>query len=324
LPLSLFLLLAGSQNKTAENYDSLKIENSILKVLVYFDIFNYPLTEKEIRSFLDNPYDEDEFINSFNALLRSQKIFQLKEFYSLQRNLSLAERRRKGNELARTLLTRAEKIAKLFYKFPYVRAVGVSGSVSKNFADENSDIDYFIITKANRLWIARTLLHLLRKNPFLKDRNEHYCMNYFVDEEDLLIEEKNVYTATELFTIIPMAGNGSMKNFFEANTWSVDYFPTLALPIVKEDIKKPSLPFKKLVELMLNNKLGNSLDNYLMRLTTRRWKKKENEERLNTKGERMGLKTGKHFSKPNPIFFHDWFIAKFEKKMEEKKKEWGL
>ena len=53
--------------------------------------------------------------------------------------------------IAATLLARAEKIAKLFYKFPYVRAVGVSGSVSKNFADENADIDYFIITKANRL-----------------------------------------------------------------------------------------------------------------------------------------------------------------------------
>jgi len=302
----------------------LKIENSILKVLVYFDIFNYPLTEKEIRSFLDNSCDEIEFNNSFNQLLRSQRIFQLHEFYSLKHDLSLADRRRKGNELATILLAKAEKIAKLVYKFPYVRSVGISGSVSKNFADENADIDYFIITKANRLWIARTLLHLFKKNPFLKNRNEHYCMNYFVDEEDLLIEEKNVYTATELFTIIPMAGNGSMKKFFKANTWSFSYFPNRGLPTVKEDIKKSSPWFKKLAESILNNKLGDSLDNYLMRLTTRRWKKKEDEQRLNTKGERMGLKTGKHFSKPNPIFFHDWFMGKYEKRIEEKKKEWGL
>lgn len=302
----------------------MKVENSILKVLGYFDIFNYPLTKKEIGSFLDSTYDEIEFTNSFNQLLRSQRIFQLHEFYSLQNDMSLVERRKKGNELATTLLIKAEKIAKLLYKFPYVRAVGISGSVSKNFADEKADIDYFIITKANRLWIARTLLHLFKKNPFLKNRNEHYCMNYFIDEEDLLIEEKNVYTATELFTIIPMAGNGSMTKFFRANPWSYGYFPNRELPTVKKDIKNPSPWFKKLAESLLNNKLGNSLDNYLMRLTSRRWKKKEEQELLNTKGERMGLKTGKHFSKPNPIFFHDWFIDKYEKKLIEKKKEWGL
>jgi hypothetical protein len=62
----------------------------------------------------------------------------------------------------------------------------------------------------------------------------------------------------------------------------------------------------------------------LLNLTTRRWKKKEDEKRLNIKGERMGLKTGKHFSKPNPIFFHDWFMAKYEKNLEQKKREWRL
>ena len=54
-----------------------------------------------------------------------------------------------------------------------------------------------------------------------------------------------------------------------------------------------------------------------MKLTTRRWKIKEVEKRLNTKGERMGLKTSKHCSKPTPIFFHDSFLKKYEKRMLE-------
>ena len=70
-------------------------------------------------------------------------------------------------------------------------------------------------------------------------------------------------------------------------------------------------------EFVLNNRLGNWLDNYLMKLTTRRWKTKEEEQRLNTKGERMGLKTGKHFSKPNPIFFHDSFLETYKKRITE-------
>lgn len=293
----------------------MKIENSILKVLVYFDLFRYPLTPGEIISFLEQPAGGKEFNEALDHLLRSQKIFKLDEFYSLQNDRSLALRRKKGNEQAAFLLAKAGQIANFLYKFPYVRGVGVSGSVSKNFADENADIDYFIITKANRLWVARTFLHLFKKIPLVKNRHLHYCMNYFVDEADLVIEEKNIYTATEVFTLIPVAGNGSMKTFFETNTWSCHYFPNRSLPSVKAELKKHNWWFKTLAEFFFNTKLGDWLDNYFLDLTTRRWKRKEDEHRLNTKGERMGLKTGKHCSKPNPIFFHDWFMKTYEEKL---------
>ena len=284
---------------------------------MYFDIFRYPLTRKEIESFLDQPFPGQKLSESLDDLLSSGRIFQLCEFYSLHNDISLAEIRRKGNANAEILICKAKEIAKLLYKFPYVRAIGLSGSVSKNFADENSDIDYFLITKANRLWIARTLLVFFRKNPFLENRHKYYCMNYFVDEADLVIKEKNIYTATELFTLIPLAGNGSLKKFFEKNSWSHSYFPNWSLPVVKEEINFPDPWFKKLIELVLNNRFGNWLDNYLFKITAARWQKKEEEKKLNVKGERMGLKTDKHFSKPNPIFFHNSFIETYKKRIKE-------
>lgn len=301
----------------------MEIEKSILKVLVYFDIFHYPLTSQEIKSFLDRSVVDKDFTKTIDELVLAKKIFRLDEFYALQNDPSLIERRKKGNEQAAILLMKARQIASRLYKFPYIKAIGVSGSVSKNFADEHADIDYFIITKANRLWIARTLLHLFKKSPFVKNSDRHYCMNYFIDEAELLIEEKNIYTATEVFTLIPVAGNGRMKKFFLANEWSHSYFPNRSLPPVKEDVKRSRSWLKNLAESFLNNKLGDWLDNYFMKLTTKRWKKKEEEQKLNTKGERMGLKTSKHCSKPNPIFFHDWFMSKYERRLEEMEKEWN-
>lgn len=301
----------------------MKIEISILKVLVYFDLFRYPLTSNEIRSYLDQPAKENEFNQVLDELVSAKKIFLINDFYSLHDDAALAERRVQGNKRAALLIVKAEKIAHLLYKFPYIRGIGLSGSVSKNFAEEDADIDYFIITKANRLWIARTLLHLYKKNPFLKDRKHHYCMNYFVDEAELTIEEKNIYTATELHTVVPMAGNGSIKNFFETNAWSHNYFPNRALPLVNGDLKKHGSWYKMLAESILNNKLGDWLDNYFLKLTTRRWKRKEDEQKLNTKGERMGLKTSKHCSKPNPVFFHDWFMNMYEKNIHEWTKKWA-
>lgn len=295
----------------------MKNKSSILKVLIYFDIFQYPITRAEINSFLDVPLNEIELKNLLNDLIDEKRVYLFEEFYTLQNDSSLAERRKKGNAYASDLLAKGYKIGKFIFKFPYVRAIGISGSVSKNFADEAADIDYFVITESNRLWIARTILHIFKKIPFVKNRHCYYCMNYFVDEAGLTIEEKNIYTATELLTLIPVAGNGSLKSLFEKNSWAFHYFPNRKAPVIEEEINFPDPWLKRTIEYLFNNKIGNWLDNYFMNLTTKRWKKKEDEKRLNTKGELMGLKTGKHFSKPNPIFFHDWFMCKYEKRLNE-------
>ena len=302
----------------------MKLGESILKVLVYFDQFNYPVTAAEIRTFIVQPVSEEELDAALTDLLSRKYIFQLGEFISLQDNYALVERRRNGNRRAGELLLKAKKISKLLYRFPYVRAVGVSGSVSKNFADEEADIDYFVITKANRLWIARTLLHLYKKIPFVKGRNQWYCMNYFVDEAILQVEEKNIYTATELVTLKPMYGNGAMKNFFEANQWAAPYFPNLDFSTITQTNRVSPGWLKRISEFMLNNKIGNWLDNYFFRLTTKRWQLKEIQGRLNTKGELMGLRTSKHCSKPNPIHFHDVFLEKYNKRIEEERCKWNL
>jgi len=302
----------------------LKPEESILKTLVYFDIFNYPVTRGEIRLFIDQPLSVEEIDTSLVQLLLQRNIYQLDEFISLQNNYSLVERRRKGNQQAAILLNKSRKISKLLYNFPYIRGIGVSGSVSKNFADENADIDYFIITKADRLWVARTILHLFKKIPFLRGRNQWYCMNYFVDEAVLQIEEKNIYTATELITQKPMHGAESINNFFSANEWAFAYFPNFHFSNIDKSSKSSSHPIKKIIEFIFNTKMGNWLDDYFFRLTTKRWLLKEKQGKLNTKGESMGLKTSKHCSKPNPVFFHDQFLEKYESRLKKEMIKWEI
>lgn len=313
----------NENRRLRQSEDAANTEKSILKVLVYFDFFKYPLTKNEIHRYLDKIITSESLEFMLEKLKESRHIWMHDEFFSLQNDYALVERRRNGNKRAAGLLIKARKISRLLYKFPYVRAIGISGSLSKNFADETADIDYFIITKANRLWIARTLMHLFKKLPFLKKRSQFYCMNYYIDEAQLLIEEKNVFTATELVTLMPVEGNGIMKRFFDANEWALSYFPNVYFPEVKNITTKEKW-LKKIGEVMFNNKVGNWLDDYLMRLTTKRWKLKEQQGRLNTKGERMGLKTSKHFSKPNPIFFHDHFMSRYEKNLEEMKLKWKL
>ena len=289
---------------------------SVLRVLSYFDMFDYPLTRDEIGQFMDrrvSPYELDRVLST---LADSSLVMFHKNYYSLRNVIGLVKRREAGNERAAHLLPRAMRISSFLYQFPFVRGIGISGSLSKNYADESADLDYFIITKANRLWIARTLMHLFKKLTFLVGRQHDFCMNYYIDEEALSIQEKNVFTAVEIATLIPVCGNGSMENFFQANTWIGSYHPNYVVDVESRRNSKSTL-LKKSFEQLINLFPANSVDNFLMRITSRRWKKKEEKRKLNSSGRRMGLHTDKHFSKPNPDFFQKRIVEFYERKCAE-------
>jgi hypothetical protein len=296
-----------------------KAEQSIIKALAYFDIFNYPLSQEEIYDFLDEPVTKEVVMATLLQLVEEKRIFSLGNFYSLQADVALHTRRTMGNHKAEILLRTAYKVGGFLYQFPFVRGIGISGSLSKNFADQHTDIDFFIITRSNRLWIARTLMHLFKKLTFITGHQHWYCMNYYIDEEALRIEEQNIFTATELITLIPVCGNGTMDKFYHQNNWVAEYFP-------HQEVRRQSMLlrrsgwFKKTMEWLLDNRLGNAIDNIFMRITARRWQKKEELQKTNDHGVRLGLCTGKHFSRPNPHFFQKKVLDSFEKKIAEQKR----
>jgi hypothetical protein len=299
----------------------LNLETSILKVLAYFDLFEYPLLKEEIYLFLDRRADGNDFKTSLAKLSGDGSIFRFNEFYLLKNEPALVKKRIKENAQARTLLTTADKISKFLSRFPYIKGVGISGSLSKNVANEQSDIDYFIITASNRLWIARTITHLFKKLTFITGHQHWYCMNYYVDEVGMQIEEKNIFTATELITLLPVCGNGTMQKFFKENDWANTYFPNYRLNVTNPPVKSFHTGIKKLTEFLFNNKFGDWLDNYLMKLTKNRWQQKEGQQKLNIKGARMGLSVSKHCCKPNPSFFHASILSRYASRLAEIEKQ---
>jgi hypothetical protein len=302
----------------------IKLKTGILKVLAYFDLFDYPVSAEEIRFLLDCPVEKKELLQDLEKLVQSQFLFRFGEFYSLTDDPSSAKKRLDGNQRAKPLISIGSRIAAFLFWFPFVRGVAISGSLSKNFAEVNADIDLFIITKANRLWIARTLLHLFKKLTYLTGNQHWYCMNYFIDEEALLIEEKNIFTATELITLMPKFGAEAFVQFFQANDWANLFFPNYQVKW-RESLNCPgrSGRIKKAMEFLFNNRLGDRLDNYFHRLTARRWSTKEEKHQLNMRGNRMALKTGKHFSKPNPVFFQEKLLTRYRKNLSKWEEKWA-
>jgi predicted nucleotidyltransferase len=290
------------------------VKQDILATLSYFDIFDYPLVQTEIFQFLRHVYPQKEFTEALQELCIENWIYKLDEFYSLQDNYSLVVRRKDGNARAKNMLKTAEKIAALLSKFPFVRGVAVSGSLSKNFADKDSDIDFFIITAKNKLWLARTFMHCFKKFTFLVKKQEWFCMNYYIDEEVLQIKEKNLFTATEVATLLPLRGINSFQQFYMSNKWSRNYLPNHVLRIsYVDEVKKPLL--KKAVEFIFSNPLGNLLDILLMKLTSYRWLKKKEQRKLNKRGFVMGMDVSRHYAKPDPESFQKKLVETYEKKI---------
>jgi hypothetical protein len=298
-----------------------KTESSIVRILAYFSIFQYPLSRDEIKKFLHTPADIVFLDNSLTHLVEKGSIFKTDGLYSLEPGIAIVNKRRQGNLRAEKLLPKAMRIGKFLSAFPYVRGIGISGSLSKMYADKNADIDFFIITRANRLWVARTLMHLFKKLTFLTGQQHFYCMNYYVDENALKLEDQNIYTAVETITLLPVKGE-SMHDFFVANSWVREWFAGYGVK-QNESRHQPRQSWtKKLIERMLNNSFGDRLDNYLMNWTTRRWQKKKQKGKLNHEGKTMDLITGKHFARSNPAHFQEKVLDLYNEKIAAMKTRW--
>jgi hypothetical protein len=291
------------------------IRQHILKTLAYFDYFNYPLTNEDIRSFLPQRCNQTVIDEMLSLLLNENIIFKTDHFYSLQNEPLLAKKRRDGNQRAVKQLAIAKKVARLLGYFPYVQTVAVSGSLSKYYADEKADIDFFIITSANRLWIARTSMHFFKKFSYIAGKQHWFCMNYYVDDMGMNIQEKNIFTAMEIVTLLPMQGTDHFKNFIAANAWINNYFPahiisTCSVPEIKKSF------IRKCVEKIFNSKLGDATDKWLMNVTDKRWKRKTQRGKINDHGARIGMMVNRHFSKPDPKNFQAKVVQQYESKVK--------
>jgi hypothetical protein len=293
------------------------LKHSILKVLTYFDIFSYPLLQNEIHYYLDQQTSPEALPPALGQLTDAEIIYCIEGYYSLRNDAGLVHKRIEDNTRAEALLPKARMVCNFLSYFPFVRAIGISGSLSKNVAYPGADFDYFIITKANRLWIARTILALLSRCSAIVGKQEWLCLNYFIDESCLQIPEQNIYTATEIFTLILTRQNPTSQLFLEANNWVNQFYPNYRHKrSALQACASPNL-VKKAVETRLGLALINTVDNWLMNWTISRLKKKKESGELVLKGKELQLPlSDKHYCKHNPAYFQEEVLNAYAKKMD--------
>ena len=292
------------------------VKADIVKTLVYYDVFSHPLLVEELRQHSGiTPLPAlAVFQAAVDEMVADGQLYPCGRFFSLHNDNSLAEKREQQNQLANTYMDKALKRARFIWKFPFVEAVYLSGSMSKGVMAPDGDVDFFIITKPGRLWIARTLL-ILYKKLFLLNSYKFFCVNYFIDTDHLQIEERNMFTATEVVTLVPACDNGWYAPFLEANSWVKEYYPNFEPRKVAQDVQNTRSVRKSFLQGLLNNGLGTSLDKLFLRLTLKRWQSKFGH--LGQQDFDVAMKSRTYVSKHHPQNFQRRVIEAYETGMQD-------
>jgi hypothetical protein len=159
-------------------------------------------------------------------------------------------------------------------RFPFVRGIMVSGDLSKNATNQDSDVDFFIVTEPNRLWIARTLLIIFKKTVLL-NKKKFFCLNYFATSDHLVLDDQNIFLATEIAHLKPLYNADLFFHYLEVNNWIKRFFPNF-------DIHQFDLPktgnraslLQRLLELPFVFIPADKLDTYLLKKMRAVWKRR--------------------------------------------------
>lgn len=247
----------------------------VLRTLLYYDIWRYPLSLGELHAFLPSPAESlREFATRLAGLVREGGIREDRGYYFVPGGPEgCVDERLAGERYARAMWLVARGTVHLMKRFPFVRGVFVSGDLSKYVSRKGGDVDFLILTEPGRLWIARTLLVLFKKT-FLFNRKKFFCVNSFAATDNLSVAERNIYQAAEIAQLKPLFNPGLFDAYIEANAWIREYFPNFHTGALRfpPASRRPSL-LQRIAELPFALLPADRIDGWLMRAMEKFWKK---------------------------------------------------
>jgi hypothetical protein len=230
-----------------------EIEQAILTTLHYSALFDFPLTQSELWKFLisKRAIARDELRQIVQILQKKKQIYQKDNYYFLPGKEKTISMRKTRSIFSQKKLVQARTIAKLLENIPTLYFIGISGSLAMENAKDDDDIDFFIITQKNTLFITRLLILLtleikgVRRKYNDKNPKDTICVNLLVDETALEWPEQqqDLYTAHEIIQVKPLfQRQNTYTRFLKANTWILQFLPNfIAGNTLNEKKNKKSL-----------------------------------------------------------------------------------
>ena len=179
--------------KMKEEYLTTELRSAIIKTIVFFDLFNYPLTRWEIWQNLPIKIELIELEKALDELITQEKTIELYNgFYFLAGRQDLFCIRQKRYNYTNHKIKIARWASYLFRLLPSVKLVAVSNLIGHHNLRDESDIDIFIISSPRRLWLTRFfctgLMKLANMRPNSKRKRNKICLSFYASVDGLAME----------------------------------------------------------------------------------------------------------------------------------------
>ena len=202
---------------------SSRLEQSILETFLYADIFNYPLTMDEVVRYVTVPAAPEEVQRALETGAADGWLVRSKDYFALPGRAELIPLRERREAVARAKWARARRYSHWLATLPFVRMVAITGTLAVNNAEAKDDIDVFVVTEPDRLWLCRALVIAVVRLARLG--GDELCPNYFVSERELVFQDHNYFSAREVAQMVPIYGMTTYRNVRAMNAWVEDFLP---------------------------------------------------------------------------------------------------
>jgi len=214
---------------------------AILKTIVYFDIFDYPLTLVEVWKWLYLDENRKVSLNEVEEGLKqlSDKVETKEGFWFLKGRFEIIKTRLERYSIAEEKFKKLIKQTRILRQVPWIKLMAVCNRLAYSNTDEKGDIDLFIIAAKNRLWLTRLLvvgyLKIINRRPRPDNKKDAIDTNFFLSEDSLKVDylgvdaegrDKNLSLVYWLDQLIPVyQTDNAYQRFLTANSWLKEYLP---------------------------------------------------------------------------------------------------
>jgi len=242
-----------------------KLSRAILQTVAYSDIFEYPLTAREIHRYLTGERASlEEVIQTLEA---DGGCPRTGDYFTLPGQERLVSIRREREFRSKELLPRAIRYGRILGSLPFIRMVALTGSLAVMNVSKNADFDYMLVTAPGRVWTARAFALLV--NRFTRLQGHTLCPNLIVSENALEWPLHDLYSARELYQMVPTTGLDVYHQLIKANEWAKEFLPNALEYTSLQDmqikpVRERASAFQKFTEALLRGKLADRFERWEM------------------------------------------------------------
>jgi hypothetical protein len=248
--------------QTLPNNENIEeVKKAIMRSMAFFSLYELPISLINIHQYLYKIHSSYELVEkavselvSANKLVRKNELYSIREWDHGKFESNKAE-----------IIKRWKKVNRYFWLLsliPYVHQVSVINSLALGNAHQESDIDFFVVTKPNRLYFVRSIIIVLFRTLRVYKTREHinqrFCFGFYVTSNHLslssvLLPDDDPHFAFWFASFAPVLNKKGYEELVLANPWIYTYFPNFDFELNLTKLKKKNLVirlFKAVFEII--------------------------------------------------------------------------